>query len=48
MDSVQVGQVPEQITTGLVNRLIEVANIEVPASIKEATSTSTSVTLKGQ
>lgn len=48
VDSLQIGQVPQQIATPLANRLIELVAITVPSSIKGATSTSTSITIRGQ
>lgn len=47
VDSLQLGQVPEQIAAMAGNRLLEAANILVPASIREVTTTSTAATLKG-
>lgn len=48
VDSVQVGRVPEQVATALASAIVAQLRIQVPSEIKEASSTTTSVTLRGQ
>ena len=48
VESLQVGQVPEQIGSLVANQILQAANIQAPSGIREVATTSTTATLKGQ